>query len=84
MGSVGVIISSILVQTFGWLIVDPLCSIFIAVLILLSVVPLLRESAEILLLATPNHSHLQATVDKVCVQYVCRFSLLPLLFLISC
>ena len=65
MGSVGVIISSLLVQTFGWYIVDPICSLFIAVLILLSVIPLLRESAEILLLATPNYTHLQATLEKV-------------------
>ena len=65
MGSVGVIISSLLIQSFGWYIVDPICSLFIAVLIVLSVVPLLRESAEILILATPNYKHLQATLEKV-------------------
>ena len=65
MGSVGVIVSSLLVQSFGWYIVDPICSIFIALLIIASVVPLLRESAEILILATPNYNHLQATLDKV-------------------
>ena len=65
MGSVGVIISSLLIQSFGWYIVDPICSLFIAVLIVLSVVPLLRESAEILILATPNYKHLQETLEKV-------------------
>ena len=36
LGSVGVIISAILMQMFGWMIADPVCSIFIAVLIALS------------------------------------------------
>ena len=36
LGSVGVIISAILMQMFGWMIADPVCSIFIALLIGLS------------------------------------------------
>lgn len=65
MGSVGVIISSLLIQQFGWYIADPICSLFIAILILVSVFPLLRESAEILLLATPNHLTIHKTLNKV-------------------
>ena len=65
LGSVGVIISSLLVETFGWHVVDPICSVFIAVLIILSVVPLLRQSAEILVLATPNYEQLYPILDKV-------------------
>ena len=65
MGSVGVIISSILIEQFGWFIADPICSLFIALLILISVLPLLRDSAEILLLATPNHKKVRTTLDKV-------------------
>ena len=65
MGSVGVIISTLLMENFGWLIADPICSLFIATLILVSVVPLLRESAAILLLATPGHKQLYAALDKV-------------------
>ncbi|KAK7115619.1 proton-coupled zinc antiporter SLC30A5-like [Littorina saxatilis] len=53
LGSVGVIISSLLIEHFGWKIADPICSLFIATLILLSVVPLLRETAYILLLRAP-------------------------------
>ena len=53
LGSVGVIISSILIENFGWNISDPICSIFIASMILLSVLPLLKETALILLLRTP-------------------------------
>ena len=33
LGSVGVIISSGLIHYFGWMIADPICSMFIAVLI---------------------------------------------------
>jgi len=33
LGSVGVIISAILMQQFGWMIADPICSMFIAVLV---------------------------------------------------
>jgi zinc transporter 5/7 len=65
MGSVGVIISSILVEQFGWFIADPICSLFIAILILISVLPLLKDSAEILLLAMPRHREIRTTLDKV-------------------
>jgi len=77
MGSVGVIISSVLVEQFGWLIADPICSLFIATLIFISVLPLLRESAEILLMATPKHKAIHAAIQKVHSHFVCpSFSLL--------
>lgn len=69
MGSVGVIISSVLVEQFGWLIADPICSLFIATLILISVLPLLRESASILLLATPSHHSLRSALQKVTLNH---------------
>lgn len=53
LGSVGVIISSLLIENFGWNIADPICSIFIATMILLSVLPLLKETSCILLLRCP-------------------------------
>ncbi len=34
LGSVGVIVSSVLIQNFGWMMADPICSMFIAVLIM--------------------------------------------------
>ena len=54
LGSVGVIISSFLIQQFGWFIADPLCSMFIAIMIFLSVIPLLKHAANVLLLRTPT------------------------------
>lgn len=53
LGSVGVIISAVLMQTFGWMIADPICSMFIAVLIALSVLSLIKESVMILMQRQP-------------------------------
>ena len=54
LGSVGVIISSVLIEQFGLQRADPICSLFIAILIFASVVPLLKESALVLALRTPR------------------------------
>lgn len=56
MGSVGVVISTLLIKYKGWLVADPACSIFISALIVASVIPLLRNSAEILLQRVPRSS----------------------------
>jgi solute carrier family 30 (zinc transporter), member 5/7 len=53
MGSVGVIVSSLLIENFGWYIADPICSMMIATLIFMSVIPLLKNSAYVLLLRVP-------------------------------
>jgi len=54
LGSVGVIVSAILMHLFGWMIADPICSIFIALLIALSVGSLVAESVAILMQRTPK------------------------------
>lgn len=61
MGSVGVIISTLLIEYTGWTGFDPLASIMIAGLIFASVVPLVKETAGILLLK--SDSHLTAAVS---------------------
>ena len=53
LGSVGVIVSSFFIQQYNWYIADPICSLFIAVMIFLSVIPLLKQSSHVLLLRTP-------------------------------
>ena len=53
LGSVGVIISSLLIRYFNMQLADPICSIFIATLIIWSVYPLLKRSSYALLQATP-------------------------------
>ncbi|XP_061836757.2 proton-coupled zinc antiporter SLC30A5 [Nerophis lumbriciformis] len=67
LGSVGVIISTILIRQFGWLIADPICSLFIATLIFLSVIPLLKDACEVLLLRTPpeNEKDLNNALEKI-------------------
>jgi len=54
LGSVGVIISAILMHLFGWMIADPICSIFIAVLIALSVGSLVADSVAVLMQRSPK------------------------------
>lgn len=62
LGSVFVIISTLLIQLFGWQWVDPLCSLILSLLILGSVYPLLKSSASILLQNIPDEMH--ALTDK--------------------
>lgn len=53
LGSVGVIVSAVLMQMFGWMIADPICSMFIAILIALSVLALIKDSIAILMQRQP-------------------------------
>ncbi|KAG6335807.1 hypothetical protein ID866_3285 [Astraeus odoratus] len=48
LGSVGVIISTLLIQYYGWTGFDPIASIFIAILIAASVVPLVIDTGRVL------------------------------------
>ncbi|ORZ16051.1 cation efflux protein [Lobosporangium transversale] len=54
LGSVGVIISTLLIDWFGWTGFDPIASMFIAVLIFMSVIPLIKDSAAVLMLEVPD------------------------------
>ncbi|KAH8832528.1 hypothetical protein DL96DRAFT_1582497 [Flagelloscypha sp. PMI_526] len=50
LGSVGVIISTLLIQWYGWTGFDPIASLFIAILIAASVLPLVIDTGKILCL----------------------------------
>jgi len=54
LGSVGVIVSAVLMWAFDWMIADPICSIFIAILIGLSVGSLVADSAAVLMQRSPK------------------------------
>lgn len=54
LGSVGVIISTLLIQYYGWTGFDPIASLFIAILIVASVVPLVIDTGKILCLDASN------------------------------
>lgn len=74
LGSVGVIISTLLIQYFDWNIADPICSLFIGVMIFLSVLPLLEDTANVLLLRLPAEMQgditlaLQKVSDSKCLR----------------
>ena len=70
LGSVGVIISTLLIENFGWTRADPICSLLIAVLIFLSVVPLVKETSLMLLLRTPEDMQEQLGVSLQKVSYL--------------
>ncbi|KAG2141358.1 cation efflux protein [Suillus clintonianus] len=48
LGSVGVIISTLLIQFYGWTIFDPIASLFIAIMIAASVIPLVIDTGRVL------------------------------------
>lgn len=50
LGSVGVIVSTLLIQFYGWTGFDPIASLFIAVLIAASVIPLVIDTGKVLAL----------------------------------
>eukprot|EP00850_Spirogloea_muscicola_P006778 SM000032S12162 [mRNA] locus=s32:873633:879785:- [translate_table: standard] len=67
LGSVGVVISTLLIKYKGWMLTDPACSILISILIVSTVIPLLRNSAEIILQRVPRavEPAIQDTLDKI-------------------
>ena len=54
LGSAGVIISTLCIQYFGWTWSDPVCSLFLAALIFMSIWPLFTRSGGALLQQTPS------------------------------
>ena len=65
LGSIGVIIASILIITKGWNIADPIASIAMGVFILPRTWALLKQVAHILMEGTPSHIDLEAVEDRI-------------------
>ncbi len=65
LGSVGALLAGAIILATGWTPADPLVSVLIAVLILRSAWRLVRESADVLLEATPEHIPLGAVHDQL-------------------
>ena len=72
LGSVGVIISSVLVKYYDIQVADPICSSIISVLIFASVLPLLKSSSETLLLKCP------AKISRSYVKIISEMKQVPL------
>lgn len=79
LGSVFVIISTILMQSFGWKWVDPFCSLILSMLILTSVIPLLKASMATLMQNIPPEleEDFDHTLNNVSSTF---FSILPISF----
>ncbi|KAI8332598.1 cation efflux family-domain-containing protein [Chlamydoabsidia padenii] len=67
LGSVGVIVSTLLIKWFGWTGFDPIASLFIAILIVLSVIPLIKHSASVLMLELDDGivSQVEGTLEEI-------------------
>jgi cobalt-zinc-cadmium efflux system protein len=65
LGSVGALVAGLIIQFTGWTGADPLVSLFIGVLILAGAWRLVKESADVLLEATPAHIALSDVHDRM-------------------
>ena len=59
LGSVAAIAAGGVIYFTGWLLIDPILSIFISLLILVSTIRLLREALHVLMEGVPAHINLQ-------------------------
>lgn len=65
LGSVGAMAAGALMSLYGWYTADPLFSVLISLLIVLSSWHLIRESTNVLLEGTPAHINLAAVEDAI-------------------
>ena len=65
LGSVGVVVSGILILVFGWTLADPIVSVVIAILILISSWRLLAKVVHVLLEGTPEHIDVYQLCSKL-------------------
>lgn len=71
------IISTLLIQFYGWTGFDPIASLFIAVLIAASVIPLVIDTGKILALdVSEKDREIQQALDEVRFSPQCRSSLI--------
>lgn len=65
LGSVGALIAGVIVLTSRWVMADPLISVLIGALVLVSAWRLVKESTDVLLEATPRHIALSDVHDRI-------------------
>ncbi|WP_163537171.1 cation diffusion facilitator family transporter [Gracilibacillus sp. YIM 98692] len=65
LGSVGAIIAGLFIWIFEWNIADPIASIIVAILILISGYRVSKDSVHILMEGTPNHLSFENIVNKL-------------------
>ncbi|WP_414693735.1 cation diffusion facilitator family transporter [Paenibacillus sp.] len=57
LGSVGAIAAALLIMFFGWDLADPIASVLVAILIIISAYRVTRDSIHILMEGAPSHIH---------------------------
>ncbi|MDE0154126.1 MAG: cation diffusion facilitator family transporter [Gammaproteobacteria bacterium] len=65
LGSIGVVISGILIWAFGWYLADPIVSVIIAIIILRSTWGLLAKVVHVLLEGVPDHIDVYKLCSKI-------------------
>jgi len=65
LGSVGALLAGAIVITTGWTLADPLISVLIGMLVLVSAWRLVKESTDVLLEATPRHIALSEVHERI-------------------
>ena len=65
LGSVGALVAGVIVLTSGWIMADPLISVLIGALVLISAWRLVQESTDVLLEAAPRHIALSDVHDRI-------------------
>jgi cobalt-zinc-cadmium efflux system protein len=65
LGSVGTILAGLIVLSTGWVLADPLISVLIGALVLVSAWRLVKESSDVLLEATPTHIAMSDVHDRI-------------------
>lgn len=65
LGSVGAITAAVIILSTGWSLADPLISVLVGLLILVSSWKLVRESVDVLLEAVPRHMDIREIHDAI-------------------
>jgi len=65
LGSVGAIAAGVIVLAVGWVLADPVISVLIGALVLVSAWRLVKESSDVLLEATPAHIAMSDVHDRI-------------------
>lgn len=65
LGSVGAILAGTVILLTGWTLADPVMSVVIALLLLVSAWRLVRESTDVLMEAAPRHMDVQEVLDDL-------------------
>jgi cobalt-zinc-cadmium efflux system protein len=66
LGSVGAIVAALLILFFGWAIADPIASVIVAVLILISGSRVMKESYQILMEGAPSQIDMKGIKKALC------------------